>query len=41
MKLRNFPALAATLFLGTAVLATDDALSTDDARYRRSRRNRR
>lgn len=31
MKLRNFPALAATLFLGTAVLATDDALSTDDA----------
>lgn len=26
MKLRNFPALAATLFLGTAVFATDDAL---------------
>ena len=31
MKHRNFPALAATLFLGTAVFATDDALSTADA----------
>jgi uncharacterized protein YjbI with pentapeptide repeats len=32
MKLRNFPALAATLFLGTAVLATDDALSPPTTR---------